>query len=112
MSVFIMMSLMLATGCMKNTYVQKGNPGPVAAIEKEWQLYFVAGLVPLDNSFDLKKACPAGVAKIETGTSFLNGLASVLSSNIVTPRYAKIYCKGGTSHTLELKVDTRVSKLH
>ena len=103
--------LLLASGCMKNTYVVNGGAGTSPNYDGSFQHHVVFGLVPLSDDIDLAKVCPGGVAKIETGTSFLNGLVGSLPQNLYTPRYAEVYCANGTSQVFELEEDNQVSQV-
>ena len=107
--VFAILLLVLGTGCMKNHYIHGGNAETEPSYNGEFQHHVVFGLVPLSDPIDLTATCPSGVAKIETGTSFINGLVGVLSQNIYTPRYALVYCNDGTSHRFDLKPEQQVS---
>ena len=103
--------LLMASGCMTNTYVVNGGAGESPNYDGAFQHHIVYGIVPLSGDVDLAKVCPGGVAKIETGTSFLNGLVGLLALNLYTPRYAEVYCANGTSQVFELAEDNQVSQV-
>ena len=106
---FAVLLLVLSAGCMKNHYVHQGNAEMEPSYNGDFQHHLLFGIVPLSDAIDVAATCPSGVAKIETGTSFLNGLVGALSQNIYTPRYAKVYCNDGTSHRFDWTPEQQVS---
>ncbi len=84
---------MLLGGCYHITVVSGQPPAPTK-IDNEWQLSFVFGLVP-PPVINSQTVCPRGVSKVETETTFLNGLVGALSSSIVTPIHATVTCASG-----------------
>ena len=109
LGVLAILFLVMASGCMKNHYIHEGTAEMEPSYNGEFQHFVVFGIVPLSDTIDLAATCPSGVAKIETGTSFINGLVSGLSQRLYTPRYANVYCKDGSSHRMELKPEQQVS---
>ena len=81
---------LLLAGCYHVTVVTSAAP-PGIHVNKEWQNSFVIGLVP-PQELDVKDQCPAGVTKVETERSFLNGLVSFLTSSIYTPMHTEVTC--------------------
>ena len=60
------------------------------AIEEN-KSFFFWGLTP-DMRIDVLEKCPHGAASIKEETTFDNGLASVLTLGIWTPRKTTYYC--------------------
>ena len=56
-----------------------------------WAHGFIYGLVP-PKVTETNKACPAGVAKVETQQSFLNGLVGGITWGIYTPMTISYTC--------------------
>jgi len=55
--------------------------------------YYIGGLVG-EPTVDVKKACNGGEAKqMQARTTFVNGLVSVLTLGIYTPRTARVWCE-------------------
>lgn len=86
-----------ATGCFHQQVVT-GKTASATVIENQWANSFVFGLVP-PPIVETMEQCPDGVARVETKITFLNGLVSVLTSNIYTPMYVKVTCADGGMST-------------
>lgn len=80
----------LLTGCYRVTVVSGTTPSPTV-VDNPWQHSFLYGLVP-PSEINVKEQCPNGVYKVETETSFLNGLAAALTSSLYAPIHAKVTC--------------------
>lgn len=86
----------LTGACYKVTVVTTPSPAVAAAepaIDKEWNHSFVYGLVapkPIDAASD----CKAGVSKVVTQRSFLNGLVGGITYGIYTPLQVQVACAG------------------
>lgn len=87
-----MLSLAL-TGCYRVT-VETGAPPSPTRIERPWQMSFAAGLIP-PSEINTQADCPMGVASVQTQRSFLNELASAITSSIITPMDVRIVCAAG-----------------
>ena len=81
------------SGCYRVT-VETGAPMGTASIERPWQMSFAAGLVP-PPEINTREDCPLGVARVETQRSFLNELASAITSAIISPMDVRIICATG-----------------
>ena len=81
------------TGCYRVT-VETGAPLGPTQIERPWQMSFAAGLVP-PPEINTADECPAGVARVVTQRSFLNQLASAITSSIITPLDVRVVCASG-----------------
>lgn len=68
------------TGCFHAT-IDTGLQPSGQKVEKNWAHGFLYGLVP-PSTVETASKCPNGVAKVETKLSFLNRVASVLTSGI------------------------------
>lgn len=82
--------VILGSGCF-HQIVQTGNPAGSTVVDKAFVPGWLWGLVP-NTPVDVRKECPTGVAVIETETSFVNGLASVVTLGIFTPQHVHITC--------------------
>jgi hypothetical protein len=98
-SLFVLGALLLAsavTGCHK-IYYHNGGPlvaNKAAATVNEWHHIGVFGLVEFSEPVDLKRYCSSrGWSAVETETSFLSGLVTVLIPHLYTPREANVVCK-------------------
>lgn len=88
----LVLGAMLLTGCYHVTVISGTTPSPTV-VDKPWQYSFVYGLVP-PPELNVKEQCPNGVQKVETETSFLNGLVGALTWSLFTPIHAKVTCSG------------------
>ena len=86
----LVLGAMLLTGCYHVTVISGTSPSPTV-VDKPWQNSFVYGLVP-PPELNVKDQCPNGVQKVETETSFVNGLVGALTWSLYTPIHAKITC--------------------
>jgi hypothetical protein len=78
-------------GCYHATVNTGVSPGSTQVTE-EWAKSFVYGLVP-PPTVDAVAACAsAGVARVETQHSFLNGLVAGLTFGIFTPMTITVTC--------------------
>ena len=81
------------TGCYRIT-VNTGAPAAQNQIERKWQMSFAAGLVP-PPVIDAQSECLEGVARVVTERSFLNVLATGVTSNIISPMQVVVTCAAG-----------------
>ena len=65
---------------------------PAATVISEHKSYFLWGLAPTVDVNVLNK-CPAGAAAIRERTTFLDGLMSLPTLGIWSPRSTKYYCR-------------------
>jgi Bor protein len=86
----LILGALLLTGCYHVTVISGTSPSPTV-VDKPWQNSFVYGLVP-PPELNVKEQCPNGVQKVETETSFLNGLVGALTWSLFTPIHAKVTC--------------------
>jgi hypothetical protein len=89
-------SIVVLSGCY-HAVIDTGRPAVGEAHETPWAHGFIYGLIPPAVT-ETAKACPGGVAKVETQQSFLNGLASAITFGLYTPMTISYSCaKGGAS---------------
>lgn len=86
----VVLGALLLTGCYHVTVISGTTPSPTV-VDKPWQNSFVYGLVP-PPELNVKEQCPNGVQKVETETSFVNGLVGALTWSLYTPIHARITC--------------------
>ena len=97
-------ALFVLGGCYHATVNTGVAPGS-RQIEQPWAKSFVFGLVPPDAVNAMAECGSAGVARVETQISFLNGLVSILTFSIFTPMEITVTCGAGGGEDLE-EVDT------
>lgn len=80
------------TGCAQQTFVMKQNQVS-AATKTTSQPFFVSG-IGQRKSIDAAQVCggPEKVSRVEVQQTFVNGLLSVVTFGIYTPREARVYC--------------------
>ena len=86
----LILGALLLTGCYHVTVISGTTPAPTV-VDKPWQNSFVYGLVP-PPELNVREQCPNGVQKVETETSFVNGLVGALTWSLYTPIHARITC--------------------
>lgn len=91
---------LLLGGCYHATVNTGVTPG-TQTIERPWAKSFVYGLVPPDAVDAMSECGQAGVARVETRISFLNGLVSVLTFSIFTPMEITVTCGQGEDEDLQ-----------
>lgn len=84
------LGVLALTGCYHVTVISGTSPG-TTVVDKPWQNSFVYGLVP-PPELNVKDQCPNGVQKVETETSFVNGLVGALTWSLFTPIHARVTC--------------------
>lgn len=84
-----------SSACFTTT-LRSGEPANAARLENDrrWHHGVLWGIAELSGPYDLKKLCPNGWAEITTETSFLNGLLSMLTSDIYSPQTVTVRCSG------------------
>lgn len=85
----------LTLSACANVTITKGGGDPVSASPnyEDSKSYFIGGLVG-EHTVDVKKACDGGEAKqMQSRTTFLNGVVSILTLGIYTPRTARVWCE-------------------
>lgn len=88
------LAAVLASACYRVTVVTAPTPG-AKVVDKPWNNSFVLGLVP-PPAVDVSKDCgAAGVSRVVTQRSFLNGLVGAVTQNIYTPLQITATCAAG-----------------
>ncbi len=64
-------------------------------VSSDLKSYWFWGLTP-HKRIDMSGQCPAGVAKISEETTFLNGLGTLVTLGIWSPRQSTYYCLRGS----------------
>jgi hypothetical protein len=85
------------SGCYK-TVIYDGSPQGHSPVQYDsrWHHGVVYGLVELPSSGHLlDEACPGGWSRIQTKTSFLNGLVESLTWSLYNPQTVSITCSAG-----------------
>jgi hypothetical protein len=83
----------LLAGCYRVTVVT-GAPASNVTVDKPWQHSFIGGLVP-PTELNVREQCPNGVARVMTERTFVNEVASFVTSGIYSPMRALIVCASG-----------------
>lgn len=86
--------LLLASGCFHIHYVT-GEPAAPAPVDESWHHDWVFGLVEGDT-VAVPQLCPDGLAKVDSETTFVNGLVRFLTFSIYTPETVTTTCKAGS----------------
>lgn len=87
--------VLLTSGCFRQV-VQTGRTPSATVITRPWTHTYLWGLVPA-KPIDVTTECRSGLATVVTEQSFLNGLATVLTVGIWTPRHVTVTCATGTA---------------
>ena len=87
-------------GCYHATVNTGITPG-TRQVEDEWAAGWIAGLVPPETVNAMADCGRAGVARVETRQSFLNGLVSVLTIGIFTPMEISVTCGAGSTDEVQ-----------
>jgi Bor protein len=88
-----LVALAVSTGCFHLTVIS-GAPASNKQIDLPWQKYYLFGFIAPEE-ISTKEACPLGIAKWETESSFLNGLVNEITLHIYTPIHTTITCASG-----------------
>lgn len=78
------------SGCYHAT-VDTGLSPSAKVVQKDWAHGFLFGLVP-PGEIDTTAECTNGVAQVDTELSFLNQVASFLTSGLYTPMTIRAIC--------------------
>lgn len=84
---------MMATGCTTKTYLLSPNANTAASYDG-MQTFFVSG-IGQEQNINAAEVCDGAdkVAKVQTQTTFLNGLLGGIMQGLYTPRQIRVYCK-------------------
>lgn len=92
---FLLVGMVALLGCYHAT-IDTGVAPSEKVIEKRWASSWILGLVPPSTTTTAAQ-CPAGVAKVETRQSFLNGLVNIVTMSIYTPMAIRVTCAQGVA---------------
>jgi hypothetical protein len=84
----------LLGGCYTTT-VRSGLPPagpPTIAHDEAWHHGVALGMGELSGPYDMPEECPNGWAEIRTETSFVNGLAELISFHLYNPQTVTVVC--------------------
>lgn len=87
--------LWVASGCYRQV-IQTGRTPAATVIDRPWTHTWLWGLVPA-TAIDVTSQCRSGIATVVTEQSFMNGLVSVLTLGIYTPRHVTVTCATGSA---------------
>ena len=108
-AIFVALAAFTLGGCYHAT-VNTGIAPGARQVEQLWAKSFVFGLVPPDAVNAMAECGNAGVARVDTKISFLNGLVSVLTFSIFTPMEIVVTCGQGQEEDLEEVTDAESLK--
>ncbi|SMY33643.1 Bor protein [Photobacterium malacitanum] len=88
-----LMATTVMTGCAQQTFMMSSAPETKTAELNKSQPFFVSG-IGQHKTVDAAKLCGGAdkVAKVEVQQTFVNGLLSVVTFGIYTPRQARVFC--------------------
>ncbi|HTE44533.1 MAG TPA: hypothetical protein VK636_04750 [Gemmatimonadaceae bacterium] len=88
--------LMFASAACFHQVVETGRTPSATIVDNEWVPTWIFGLVAAPE-IDTRRQCPTGVAIVESETSFMNGIVSIITIGIFTPQHVKVTCASGTA---------------
>jgi len=91
----IVAASLLVAGCAQTKFHMHERDDSLAAQYNEAQHYFIGGLGQQKN-IDPVAICGGAnkVYRVETQTTFVNGLVAFLTIGIYTPQQTRVYCRG------------------
>lgn len=89
-SASLMLVFLAVTGCNTMRF-EVGETAEVEPSHVERKAFFLWGLTPT-RRVDLRAHCPAGVAAIREETNVADGLLSLITIGIYSPRTSEYYC--------------------
>ncbi len=102
-----LLALCVAIGACHHATIETGLEPSRRTIHEPWANSWIAGLVP-PSTVETAEKCPAGVARVETQRTFLNGLVGVLTLGIYTPMEIKVTCAAGGSGDVPAQTDVSI----
>jgi hypothetical protein len=84
-------------GCYRVTVITgappatTATPPAVVTLDRPWQHSFINGLVP-PSELNVQQQCPNGIARVMTERSFVNEVASFVTSGIYSPMRTVVTC--------------------
>ena len=90
----IVFASLLVAGCAQTKFHMQDRDDSLVANYDEAQHYFIAGLGQQKN---INPVAICGgverVARVETQTTFVNGLVGAITFGIYTPQQTRVYCR-------------------
>lgn len=89
------LSSVLMAGCATVTATPEGQPKLASTPQfEQTQSFFFWGLTPERNTVDVAEVCAgSGVRQIQTQSTFEDGLFSVVTLGIYSPRTSRVWCE-------------------
>lgn len=84
-----LVAVLLSSAC--HTMRFEVADGPIGEVVHDRKAFFLGGLAPTRN-VDVSEFCPAGAVAVSEETTFLDGLLSVLTLSIYSPRSSTYHC--------------------
>lgn len=91
------LGLAALVGCMKHSYSTGAPPG--GTVHTQQAKFYVAGLVG-DNTIDLSKLCPNGVAKVQNRLEVKDYCLTACTFSLYAPLTVEVECAGGGAYLL------------
>jgi hypothetical protein len=102
--------MMPMTGCYHNQIIVQKDYDASGTVDYEnpWEMYLIAGLIPMGGTIDLAQVCPNGAGLIEVQTPFVQGLLSRIVGILISFQEVKVICATGKGE-LETELDAVAS---
>ncbi len=94
-----LVAMLLTLSACYHATVQTGLAPSTQTIEEKWASGWIYGLVP-PATVQTMQGCPAGVARVDTQQSFVNGLVAIITFGIYTPMEIIVTCAAGPGASL------------
>ena len=90
----VLVTLVFLAGCAQTKFNIRSNADGTVPTYDRAQSYFISGLGQQKN-IDPAEICGGAdkVERVETQTTFINGLVAVVTVGIYTPQQARVYCR-------------------
>jgi len=83
--------LVLSAGCYHIRYVTHEPEAP-APVHDAWYDNFVFGLAQVSDPVEVSDLCPGGFARVESRTTFAEGLVAFATLGVYNPQSVKVFC--------------------
>ena len=94
-----LVAMLLTLSACYHATIQTGLAPSGQTIEDKWATGWIYGLVP-PATVQTMQGCPAGVARVDTQQSFVNGLVGIITFGIYTPMEIIVTCADGPGASL------------
>ena len=102
-----LVSLCVVVGACHHAVIDTGLTPSTQTIHEPWANSWIYGLVP-PSKVETAEGCAAGVARVETQRTFLNGLVGLLTFGIYTPMEIKVTCAASSNGDAPEQVDLSI----